>query len=226
MNHTHLAAEWDVYLVVLREDAHQLLAWSYADTRSKLAKAKDEYEMTGLLSDAMDARINAPQTPERFTYYSVHNEKLISPSGELGKKRPRLDIQIQRNGIRPKPCFTFEAKRLRDDTSSTVKDTMRQYLGDDGVRRFVIGRYAQESLEAAMLGCIQAHDAEFWFDQISNAFDSDTSKSGTIFAVVSPLQYANVIVDFPDERVSVHARTSGTSIQIFHLFIDCGTGTA
>ena len=101
---------------------------------------------------------------------------------------------------------------------------MRQYLGDDGIRRFVIGRYAQESIEAAMLGCIQAHDAEFWFDQVSNAFDSDTSNGGPMLALVSPLRHANVIVDFPDERVSVHARESGDSIRIYHLFIDCRYG--
>lgn len=221
MSNTSLAAEWDDYLVVLREDAHQLLAWSYADTRSRLAMAKDEYEITGLLADGMDARINAPQTPERFTLYSIHNEKLISPSGELGKQRPRLDIQIQRNGIRPKPNFTFEAKRLRDDKSSSASDTMRQYLGDDGIRRFVGGRYASESLEAVMLGCIQAHDAEFWFDQVSSAFDSDTSNGSPMFELVGSLQVANVIGDFPDERVSVHARTSSVSIRLFHLFIDC-----
>lgn len=221
MSKMSLAAEWDDYLVVLREDAHQLLAWGYADVRPRLAKAKDEYEMTGLLADGMDARINAPQTADRFTLYAVHSEKPTSPSGELGLKRPRLDIQIERCGLRPKRYFTFEAKRLRDDLSSSVSVTMRHYLGVHGIRRFVSGRYAPESLEAAMLGCIQAHDAEFWFDQVGNAFDSDATNGGPMFASVGPLRHANVIRDFPDERVSVHTRAPGVSIQIFHLFIDC-----
>lgn len=216
-----LAAEWNDYFVVLREDAHQLLAWSYADTRLKLAEAKDEYEITGFLADGMDARINSPQTPDRFTLYAIHNEKPTSPSGELGKQRPKLDIQIERCGLRPKAYYTFEAKRLRDDEHSSVRDTLRHYLGDDGVLRFVSGRYVPESLETVMLGCIQAHDAEFWFTQVSNAFDSDEAKDEPLFALIERLRRIDVISDFPDERVSVHARASGVEIRIFHLYIDC-----
>jgi hypothetical protein len=216
-----LAAEWDDYLVELREDAHQLLAWSYADARPRLVAARDEYEMTGLLADGMEARINAPKTPDRFMLYAVHNEKPTSPSNQLGKKRPKLDIQIERCGVRPKPCFTFEAKRLRDDASSSVSATMRQYLGDDGILRFITGHYAPESLEAAMLGCIQAHDAEFWFTQIGNAFAADALTDEPMFALVEHLQHASVIPDLPDERVSVHSRRRGVPIRILHVFIDC-----
>lgn len=221
MSNTGLAPEWDDYLVVLREDAHQLLAWGYADVRRQLARANDEYEMTGLLRDGMDARINSPLTPDKFMLYAIHNEKPTSPSGELGKKRPKLDIQIERCGVRPKRYFTFEAKRLRDDAASRVSDTMREYLGGDGIGRFVSGRYAPESLEAAMLGCIQAHDAEFWFNRVSFAFESDSLNGGAMYASIEPLRHANIIQDFPDERISVHSRVGGVSIQIFHLFIDC-----
>jgi len=221
-----LASDWDEYIKVLREDAHQLLAWGYADTRPKLANAKDEYEMTGLLAEAMEARINAPETPDKFTLYAVHNEKPTSPSGELGKKRPRLDIQIERCGVKPKPSFTFEAKRLRDDAGANKSATMRHYLGADGIRRFIGGRYAADSLEAAMLGCIEAHDAEFWFAQVGNEFDSDAANGGTQFASVGGLERVAVVPEFPDECVSVHKRVSGTSIRIFHLFIDCICGAA
>jgi len=216
-----LAAEWHEYLAVLREDAHQLLAWSYADTRTRLARAKDECEMTGLLADGMEARVNSPLTPERFTLYAIHNERPTSPAGELGKQRPRLDIQIERCGIRPKSHFTFEAKRLRDDSASSAADTMRHYLGDEGVCRFVRGTYVPLSHEAAMLGCIQAHHAEFWFDRICNAFDSDKKNGSPLFALNDQFRRVNVISDFPDEYLSVHARESGGEIRIFHVCIDC-----
>jgi hypothetical protein len=216
-----LTSDWDEYIKVLREDAHQLLAWGYGDTRPKLADAKDEYEMTGLLAEAMEARIDAPETPERFTLYAVHNEKPTSPSGELGKKRPRLDIQIQRCGVKPKPSFTFEAKRLRDDAGANKGDTMRHYLGADGLLRFIGGRYGADSREAAMLGCVEANDAEFWFAQVRNAFDFDAANGGKQLASVGGLEHVAVVPEFPDEYVSVHKRSSGTSIRIFHLFIDC-----
>lgn len=214
-----LATEWDDYVVELREDAHQLLAWSYADTRAQLATAKDEYEMTGALAEGMDARIDSPQTPDRFLLYSIHNEKPTSPTGQLGKKRPRLDIQIARNGVRPRPHFTFEAKRLRDDASASVADTMRHYLGVEGISRFLRGHYVPDSAESAMLGCIQARDADFWFDQVATAFDKDATQGGRLYASVGTLRIAKVVQELPDERVSLHQREA-TSIQIFHLFID------
>lgn len=222
MTMTGLASVWDDYLVVVREDAHQLLAWSYADTRPRLATARDEYEMTGLLADGMEARINCSETDYRYTRYAIHNEKPTSPSGQLGKTRPRLDIQIELCGVRPKPHFTFEAKRLRDDANSGIRDTMRHYLGDEGICRFVNGHYSPESSEAAMLGLIQAHDSAFWMAHVGHAFASEDSNRGPkAFGLIAALQPANVIPEFPDEHVSVHARPSGSEIRIFHLFIDC-----
>lgn len=52
-----LDSEWDAYLAELRADAHYLLAWSYADVQAKLLLASDEYEITGMLAEAMDARL-------------------------------------------------------------------------------------------------------------------------------------------------------------------------
>jgi hypothetical protein len=221
MSEQQLSPEWDEYLAVLREDAHQLLAWSYVDNRSRLAQADDEYEMTGLLADGMTDRIDSHMTDERFMIYSVHNEQPISPDGQLGKKRPRIDIRIERCGIRPKRYFTFEAKRLRDDRTSSVRDTMREYLGHEGIGRFIGGLYAAESYEAAMLGCMQARDAEFWFGQLVDVLSADAVNSTGRFQLVGKIEMANVIPEFPDERVSSHLRASGIPIQIFHVFIDC-----
>lgn len=216
-----LSNEWDDYLIELRKDAHQLLAWGYADSRLQLNQALDEYEMTGILADNMDARINSPDTPDRFLLYAVHNERPTSPTGELGKKRPKLDIQIERCGVRPKPLFTFEAKRLRDDLSCSTSDTLRNYLGSDGISRFIEGRYVPSSPEAAMLGCIQAHNADFWFERIEAAFRDDRTRGASHYGVTVNLQLVTVIADLPDERISIHVRSTGSAIRIFHLFIDC-----
>jgi len=216
-----LSIEWDDYLVALREDAHQLLAWGYLDTRCELSVARDEYDMTGLIAAAMDRRISDPQTPERFTMYSVHNEQPISPHGELGKNRPRLDIQIERCAARPKRYFTVEAKRLRDDTISSVADTLVHYLGDEGVGRFIAARYAGESVEAAMLGCIQAHDARFWFERIAGAFTQDKASGHNLFCLIEELSWEMVIPDLPDEAASSHKRNGRDPIRLFHILVDC-----
>src|SRR5437588_299610 len=132
MSYATLNPEWDVYLSALREDAHRLLAWGYADARARFPSARDEYDLTGFLSEAIDSRIDHPETPERFAHYSVHNERPVSPRGETGKQRPKLDIQIERCGVRPRWRYTFEAKRLRDDAGSSASHSLSEYLGDDG----------------------------------------------------------------------------------------------
>jgi len=206
MTREGLSVEWDDYLVVLREDAHQLLAWGYLDSRHELSVARDEYDMTGVIATAMDRRISAPETPERFMVYAVYNERPISPHGELGKNRLRLDIQIECCSARPKTYFTFEAKRLRDDTVSSVADSLVNYLGDEGIGRFITARYGKESVEAAMLGYIQAHDAQFWFGQIIDVFTRDEASGQNLFCLIERLSWERVIPDLPDEAVSSHRR--------------------
>jgi hypothetical protein len=197
-----LAPLWDEYLVVLREDAHLLLAWGYTDTHAELPTAEDEYEITGLLADAIEQRINDPLTPERFTLYSVHNERPISPAGQRGKKRPKLDIQIQRNGVRPRPCYTIEAKRLRDDNKASASDSLAHYLGDEGVGRFVAGVYEPDASEAVMLGCIEAHDAEFWFGLFASAFAEDVNSGRNRLRIIEQFRRCRVIAELPDPRRS------------------------
>ncbi len=212
---------WDDYEIVIREDAHQLLAWGYADVREKLAAARDEYDMTGLLVEGIGARLAAEQTPERYLLYAVHNEKPTSPHGQLGKARPKLDIQIERCGRRPRPQFTFEAKRMRDDAKANVSTTMRQYLGEDGIGRFRSGSYVPGAREVAMLGCMQAHNPYFWSQRVSEAFDSDSRGDGTAYGVLQALASAMIVQDLPNEWLSVHKTSDGGTIRIFHLFIDC-----
>ena len=221
MDQGRLARGWDDYLSVLREDAHLLLAWGYADVRSEIPSARDEYDITGLLADAMEARINDPKTPERFSLYSVHNERPISVGGERGKGRPKLDIEIERCGIRPRQSYTFEAKRLRDDAKASPSDSVAHYLGDDGVCRFVTGRYAPEALESVMLGLIQAHTAEFWFARMQQAFEDDSASGDSRFSMVEGFEQCSVIPELPDEASTVHRRVNGSIFRLLHLLIGC-----
>jgi hypothetical protein len=218
-----LRTEWaSEYLAQVREDAHQLLAWAYLDARSSLGAAGDECEITGILSEHIDRRLESIRTPHRFRIYVVYNEKPTSPDGQLGKRRPKLDIQIMRTGGRPpRRHFTFEAKRLRDDSKASVSDTIRQYLGEDGLSRFLTGRYVPESVEAAMLGCMQARDAKFWFTQIEIAFLADIANGSADYGCRVSLKPAAISKDLPYECVSEHARANGTAFRMFHVLIDC-----
>jgi hypothetical protein len=216
-----LAPLWDEYLAALRKDAHLLLAWGYSDARRELPNARDEYDITDLLAAAMEQRINDPLTPERFTLYSVHNERPVSPARQRGKERPKLDIQIQRNGVRPKPCYTLEAKRLRDDDTAGAIDSVRHYIGDQGVGRFVTGAYDPGAVEAAMLACIQAHDAEFWLGHFAAAFSEDVSSGRNRLKIIEQFERCQIIADLPDEASSTHHRNDGSAIRLLHIVISC-----
>ena len=221
MNHGSLTGEWDEYLMVLREDAHLIVAWGYADARSKLSTARDEYDLTSFLADAMNERINNPLTPDRFLLYSVHSERPIRPRGELGKDRPKLDIQIERCGVRPKRYYTFEVKRLRDDAKASPSDSLIHYLGSDGIGRFVTGKYEAGSIEAAMLGFIQAHTPEFWLKLLQRAFEDDAASGQNRFNLVEAFRRCSIISEIQDEASTMHRRTSGSVIRILHILLSC-----
>ncbi len=215
-----MTAEWKEYIDVLREDAHQLLAWGYADARKLLRSARDEYDITDFLSSAMDNRINDPQTPEHFMNYVVRPEHPVSPNAMRGKDRPKLDVQIVRTG-RPQRYFTFEAKRLRDDAKASVADSVNHYLGNQGVGRFVAGFYGKESVEAAMIGCIQAHDGGFWINEIGKRFLDDVSSGRNSLCILEQFQACEIISTLEHEMKSSHSRIELVPITLYHIFLEC-----
>ncbi len=77
-----------------RRDAHQLLAWGYQDALLEIHCNLTEEEITGLIVEAIEERLNNPSTPEKFDRYSIDEEKPIAVEGRKGKKRRRLDLVV------------------------------------------------------------------------------------------------------------------------------------
>lgn len=139
----------------------------------------------------------------------------------MEKSGPKLDIQIEHCGIRPKRYYTFEAKRLRDDDKASSADTLRHYLGEEGVGRFVADHYEPENVEAAMLGCVQARNAEYWLDLLSRTFAEDAVSGRNSLQVVKQFRRCSIIAEIPYEASTIHQRTSGSTIRLLHIFFDC-----
>jgi hypothetical protein len=112
----------------------------------------------------------APRWSRWCEKFSVHRERPVSPHGEEGRSRPRLDIRI-RSGESPIcPEFVFEAKRLRHDTESA------DYFGEEGMECFWNGTYPINIFrEAGMLGYIQNKDAAHWTDWLKKHFEKRRS---------------------------------------------------
>jgi hypothetical protein len=74
---------------------------------------------------------------------------------------------------------------------------------------------------ADMLGCIQAHDAQYWLKLLVNAFDGDVASGRNRLKVIGQLQEFRVIAELPDEASSAHRRDNGSLIRLLHIFLCC-----
>jgi len=155
----------DAYNNKFRQDAHQLVAWGYKDALSQIYSDLVEEEITGLIVEAIEKRLDDPYTPERFERYSIDEEKPIAVEGRKGKRRRRLDLVVVSGHFRPRPKYIFEAKRLRKNGYPIGK-----YVGEGGLQCFVQGVYASEHPEAAMIGYLQSDNAIYWETELNRSF--------------------------------------------------------
>ncbi len=207
---------WREYDLSFREDAHQLLAWGYLAARPLITSGQEETDITGFIAETIQAKLDSPEIDERFNRYSLKEENPIAGEGRTGKRRMRLDITIEssqrpRNKIRPH--YIFEAKRL-----CRPNQTLGDYLGDEGVLRFLQGRYAAAFPEVAMVGYVQTDTIIHWVTALGTRFDKDSVNR---FRITEKLSQVPVIPHLTDEWMSGHIRESKMPITIFHIFLDC-----
>lgn len=209
---------WLPYDQSFREDAHQLLAWGYQDSRRLITPDCEETEITGFIVEAIRAKLNSPQTDERFERYSSPMEdNPVSGEGRTGKSRMRIDIIIEATRPKPRPRYIFEAKRLRRPSHGISK-----YVGNEGMMRFISDRYAADCPEVVMVGYMQTDAAAHWVVELEKQFSKSSTKQ---FRLIDKLTKVSIISDFVDEWSSSHRRLSGTPIVIFHLLLDCSEMT-
>ena len=211
-----ISSKWDLYLDQIREHAHLLLAWGYADIRRDLGPDTTEPVITGMLCTAMRSRLNAPGTPDCFLHYWVGDQDPVSPSGELGDERLRLDISVIRTGIKPRLAFVFEAKRLKTNGFPIGK-----YVGEGGMGDYINCNYAQECPEAAMVALWQDKDSDYWTGELRRVFTADCSGPSPGLGIIRGLEPVTVIEEIKQELDSVHRRSNGTDLRLFHIFLDC-----
>lgn len=202
----------------LRRDAHQLLAWGYEDSAAKIHCDLQEEEITGLIVEAIEKRLDTPSTPEKFDRYSIDEEKPISVEGRQGKKRRRLDLVVISGHCRPRPKYIFEAKRLRKNGYPIGK-----YVGKDGLQCFVKEVYASQYPEAAMIGYVQSDATSYWESELKRSFDRDLNND---LRTIQILQQVQVVSSMSNVWVSEHERITGSVIAVYHIFLNCSAASA
>jgi hypothetical protein len=212
-----LAGNWDVHLEVFRTHAHQLLVWAYQDVRHKLSPDSDEPTKTGWLAEAMKRRLDLPETPSEYDHYWPGDQVPISPDGQEGNERLRLDFSVVKNGIKPRLCYLFEAKRLR-----TSAYPIGKYVGDEGMKDFVDGRYGRECPEAAMVGLFENKDVDYWHSELKRVCEEDLKKSTPTLRQTGNFSLVEIHDELAGELESHHEREASLGrLRLLHIFLDC-----
>lgn len=149
---------------------HRLLAMGFSRMSSVDYVSAEEEDVTGSFVEAVDAVLDDPTAPPWVRYYAVHEESRVTDPTRKGKGRRRLDIRIDSSESRPRSRFPFEAKRLGP------RHPVSEYLGDEGIVRFLDGRYGRRQDLGGMLGYVQAGKSEEWAQKIGVALTEDAQR--------------------------------------------------
>jgi hypothetical protein len=210
----------DEYWSAYREHIHTLLAWGYSDSQNRVQARHNETDITGFIAEAIQNKLDDPDSPLWCDQIALKDDPPIPGGGRTGRKRWRPDLIFESVEKRPRPKYHFEAKRLRR------KQSILEYLGEDGLLCFIDGRYAHESSEAGMLGYVQSDNIDTWTKKLQLAIDQDHQDKNALLLL--PPQRSIIVVDtFPQEWLSIHGRQMDKHIFIHHLLLDyCRTARA
>lgn len=124
-------------------------AWSKLPTSAKGGK---EDKITGRLAAAMKREKKA----RRFGF-SIHFQAI--PLGPNGPVAARIDFKFLA-GFDEDAYFAFESKRLRIPRPSGLDHNTGSYVGGEGMKRFVAGKYAPGQRHGAMLAYVMDGNVE------------------------------------------------------------------
>jgi len=190
---------------------HRILSMGYALLDAASFAGHEEEEITGELTRAMQGAVEDTSAPRWAKHLWPSEETRIHELGRLGKRRRRIDIEVLQHGVTPRRRFRFEAKRLRNAAS------VREYLGKEGLGRFLEGKYAEGDRIAGMLGYVQRGSIEGQSRSVGNALEASPEE----YALASDGKWTKtpIVNDLPTFR-SVHERMRGLrSITLLHTFL-------
>ncbi len=158
-----------VYRSIFIARAHQILKMGYQSLDAGSYCNSEEEDITGELTLAMKNALEDRAAPRWSKNFWVTEEVRVNAENRRGKRRLRIDIEIIQNQQGPRPKVRFEAKRLSDTAS------IREYLGGEGLARFLDGRYASEDNVAGMLGFVQSESVAHHAAELESALKLDNS---------------------------------------------------
>lgn len=129
------------------------------------------------------------------------------------KKAPRIDLTIRYCGMPPEQYFGVEAKLLTNQTfrKRTINGLSSAYVSA-GVARYRSGLYAEDVNSAAMIGYVLVGPCEPVLSAIRDAIEKTFPGESHMEDVAAPF-------DSCTRFRTVHQRSVGGPIQLFHLIV-------
>lgn len=183
---------------------HRVLACAFRHLVPATLAGKEETDITGVLVEQMRNVVQSRTCPAGAMNFSIHDDQPVSGSGVEGKRRPRIDIVVERTGRGPRPLFHFEAKRLHRS------DSVAAYMGDEGMECFLSGKYAPTEPDAGMLGYVQQDTPQTWTTRLRKGLEARGMN-------LSPHPADPAL---PYTYRSSHLR-SGRPFELFHVLLVC-----
>lgn len=193
--------------------AHELMVLGFDRLKAASLTTKAEDAITGLLVGAMSAVIDdASGALSWASRFSVHDDPPVTnldPTVE-GRKRNRIDIEIEHAVKGPHPRFRVEAKRLYDGSGAST------YVGEDGLGALVSGHYGTEFEEMGMLAYVQTHTRAHWIAKVAGALEERRAEH----RIPDGPAWREQRLGRWDGFVSAHPR-GDVPLDVYHSFFVC-----
>ena len=191
---------------------HILLSMGFARLQQSPLPSLDEPDISGLLCEQIEDVMDDESSPEWVDDYEVHDDPPVHKPKRKGKHRRRVDIKLKSRRTRPRLRFCFEAKSLKSNRS------VGEYLGTDGLGRFLDGSYSSDQPIGGMLAYVLTDSCEEWRRKIESRVDRTKHKLGRD----GEWSATSICAELRETYRTVHKRPKKLSnIAIIHTLLDC-----
>lgn len=198
-----------VYIEALRGHALALLWSGYLKMKPDDFSSAEEDEITGELVRHMDEITQDEKAPPWVQFYTVKEQVRSHSTEKLGKKRPIVDVELERHKRGRRPRLRFEAKRLGRGVG------VAGYVGADGLGAFLSRYYTRTHNEAGMLGYVQSKTEEEWAKHLAAELSS-TSHGITKDGAWKPISLAGAP---PYTYQTVHLDSEKSLVLLLHVLL-------
>lgn len=191
---------------------HILLWMGYSRLKRSILPSLDEPTISGLICENIEAVFDDAKSPDWVDDYEIHDDPPVHDPKRRGKHRRRVDLKLKSRRIRPRLRFCFEAKSMNSRSGAS------DYLGKEGLGRFLDGSYSSDQPIGGMIAYVQVEDCDRWCSKIAAKLDANAHKLGR-GGMWTPV---TIITDLSHTYRTIHKRPNQlTNIAIIHTLLDC-----